>query len=143
MGVHKMTTQKEELDPIAGLYNRAIVDLKDIYNSGKQEPLPGAESPDERGPKAEECWALLGHQDLLAARPWPKADAALLTDDTVTVAVQVNGKLRTTLELAVDITKEAAEAAALADPKITSALEGKSLKKVIVVPGKIINLVAV
>ena len=53
-----MTTQKEGLDPVAGLYNRAIVDLKDIYNCGKHEPLPSAESPDERGPKAEECWAL-------------------------------------------------------------------------------------
>ncbi len=91
---------------------------------------------------AEECWALLGNTDMLATRPWPEAEAALLTDDTVTVAVQVNGKLRTTLELAVDIAKEEAEAAALADPKIASALEGKSLKKVIVVPGKIINLVA-
>jgi len=53
-----MTTQKEGIDPVAGLYNRAIVDLMDIYNCGKQEPLPGVESPDDRGPKAEVCWAL-------------------------------------------------------------------------------------
>jgi hypothetical protein len=58
MGVPKMTTQKEGLDPIAGLYSRAIVDLKDIYNCGKHEPLPGTQSPDDRGPKAEVCWAL-------------------------------------------------------------------------------------
>ncbi len=58
MGVHKMTTQKDRPDPVAVLYNRAIVDLKDIYNCGKQEQLTGAESPEERGPKAEECWAL-------------------------------------------------------------------------------------
>ena len=90
----------------------------------------------------EECWALLGHTDLLATRPWPRAEAALLNDDTVTVAVQVNGKLRTTLELAVNTPKEAAEAAALADPKILAATEGKAIKKIIVVPGKIINVVA-
>jgi hypothetical protein len=58
MGVHKMTTQKDGLDPIASLYNRAIVDLKDIYNCGKHEQLPGADSTNEPGPKAEECWAL-------------------------------------------------------------------------------------
>ncbi|MFN8972861.1 MAG: leucine--tRNA ligase [Alphaproteobacteria bacterium] len=90
----------------------------------------------------EECWALLGHTDLLATRPWPKAEAALLNDDTVTVAVQVNGKLRTTLELAVNTPKEAAEAAALADPKVVAATEGKAIKKIIIVPGKIINVVA-
>ncbi|MFO0069369.1 MAG: class I tRNA ligase family protein, partial [Alphaproteobacteria bacterium] len=90
----------------------------------------------------EECWALLGHTDLLATRPWPRAEAALLNDDTVTVAVQVNGKLRTTLELAVNTPKEAAEAAALADPKVVAATEGKAIKKIIVVPGKIINVVA-
>ncbi|MCE2801756.1 MAG: hypothetical protein LW724_19680 [Planctomycetaceae bacterium] len=53
-----MTTQKEGIDPVAGLYNRAIVDLMDIYNCDKHEPLPGTQSPDDRGPKAEECWAL-------------------------------------------------------------------------------------
>ncbi|MFO0109132.1 MAG: class I tRNA ligase family protein [Alphaproteobacteria bacterium] len=90
----------------------------------------------------EECWALLGHTDLLATRPWPRAEAALLNDDTVTVAVQVNGKLRTTLELAVNTPKEAAEAAALADPKVVAATEGKAIKKIIIVPGKIINVVA-
>jgi hypothetical protein len=58
MGVHKMTTPKDGIDPIAGLYTRAIVDLKSIYNCDKQEQLPGAGFADERGPKAEECWAL-------------------------------------------------------------------------------------
>jgi hypothetical protein len=53
-----MATQKDGLDPVAGLYNRAIVDLKDIYNCDKHEPLPGTQSPHERGSKAEECWAL-------------------------------------------------------------------------------------
>jgi leucyl-tRNA synthetase len=91
---------------------------------------------------AEECWAILGNTTLLCAQPWPVANPALLVEDTVTVAVQVNGKLRATLELAVDTPKEQAEAAALAEEKVQAALEGKSLKKVIVVPNKIVNLVA-
>jgi hypothetical protein len=53
MGVHKMTTQKDRPDPVAVLYNRAIVDLKDIYNCGKHEQLTGAKSPEECGPKAD------------------------------------------------------------------------------------------
>jgi len=91
---------------------------------------------------AEECWALMGNSDLIATRAWLTADPALLTDDTVTVAVQVNGKLRATLELAVDIAKEEAEATALAEPKVVAAIEGKGVKKIIVVPNKIINIVA-
>lgn len=91
---------------------------------------------------AEECWALLGHSTLICQQPWPKADPAFLVDDTVTVAVQVNGKLRATLELAVDTSKEEAQAAALAEEKVQAALEGKTLKKVVVVPNKIVNLVA-
>ncbi len=91
---------------------------------------------------AEELWAMLGHTDLIATRPWPKADAALLVDDTVTVAVQVNGKLRATLQLAKDMPDDAAKAAAMENPSVQAALDGKTLKKAIVVPNRIINLVA-
>ena len=91
---------------------------------------------------AEECWAMLGNADLVASRPWPKADAALLEDETVTVAVQVNGKLRATLTLAKNLPEDEARAAALAHPSVMSAMEGKSLKKAIVVPNRIVNLVA-
>jgi leucyl-tRNA synthetase len=91
---------------------------------------------------AEELWATLGNTDLIATRPWPKADAALLEDETVTVAVQVNGKLRATLTLAKNLPEDEARAAALAHPSVMSAMEGKSLKKAIVVPNRIVNLVA-
>jgi leucyl-tRNA synthetase len=91
---------------------------------------------------AEELWAMLGNTDLIAARPWPKADAALLEDETVTVAVQVNGKLRATLTLAKNLPEDEAKAAALAHPSVQSAMEGKSLRKAIVVPNRIVNLVA-
>ena len=91
---------------------------------------------------AEELWSMLGHTDMIATRPWPKADPALLVDDTVTVAVQVNGKLRATLELAKDLPNKQAEEAALANDKVKESLAGKSLKKVIVVPNRIINVVA-
>ena len=91
---------------------------------------------------AEECWEQLGQTGMVCQQPWPEADAQYLVEDTITMAVQVNGKLKTTLELAPDISKEDAEATALADEKIKHATEGKTIRKVIVVPRKIINVVA-
>jgi leucyl-tRNA synthetase len=90
---------------------------------------------------AEELWHALGHKALLADSPWPLAEDALLVDDTVTVAVQVNGKLRGTLQLAKDAPKEQAEAAALALPEIARAAQGRAPKRVIVVPNRIVNVV--
>jgi leucyl-tRNA synthetase len=90
---------------------------------------------------AEDLWQRLGHQALLAETAWPEAEAALLTDETVTVAVQVNGKLRGTIELGVDADKETAESTALNDPAIVRALAGKTPRRVIVVPNRIVNVV--
>jgi leucyl-tRNA synthetase len=90
---------------------------------------------------AEELWHLLGHRTLLADERWPQADPALVVEDTVTVAVQVNGKLRATLELPRDASAAEAEAAALAHPQVQRALEGKRPRKVIVVPNRIVNVV--
>jgi leucyl-tRNA synthetase len=91
---------------------------------------------------AEEMWSALGHKTLLVDTPWPEPDPALLTDDTVTLAVQVNGKLRGTITVAKDAAKEACEAEALALPTVQKQLDGKPPRKVIVVPGKIVNIVA-
>ncbi|KZD12932.1 leucine--tRNA ligase [Oceanibaculum pacificum] len=90
---------------------------------------------------AEELWALLGHETLLAETAWPVADPALLVDDSVTVAIQVNGKLRGTIELPRDCAKEDAEQAALALPAVIQQLDGKAPRKVIVVPNRIVNVV--
>jgi leucyl-tRNA synthetase len=90
---------------------------------------------------AEELWQALGHRSLLADSPWPLPEDALLVDDTVTVAVQLNGKLRGTLQLPKDAPKEGAEKAALALPELVRGLEGRTPKRVIVVPNRIVNVV--
>jgi len=91
---------------------------------------------------AEEAWAARGGDGLIADVAWPSVDAALLIDDEVTIAVQINGKLRDTLTLPKGLAKEDAEAAALASDKVIRALDGKTPRKVIVVPDRLVNLVA-
>lgn len=90
---------------------------------------------------AEELWSRLGHDTLLLNAPWPEADPSLAVEDTVTMAVQVNGKLRATLALARDTANADAQAAALADANVIRALEGKTVRKVIVIPNRVINVV--
>jgi leucyl-tRNA synthetase len=91
---------------------------------------------------AEELWQRLGHDKLLAETAWPLADPRLVIDDTVTVAVQVNGKLRATIQLPRDCARAEAEKAALSEPAVVKSLDGKPPKKVIVVPNRIVNVVA-
>jgi leucyl-tRNA synthetase len=91
---------------------------------------------------AEECWARLGYNTLLADHPWPEPEAALLVDDRVTIAVQVNGKRRDELTIARDAGREEVEAAVLRLESVVRALEGRAVKKVIVVPQRIVNVVA-
>jgi leucyl-tRNA synthetase len=90
---------------------------------------------------AEELWQALGHDRLLADEPWPAADPALVVEETVTVAVQVNGKLRATIELPRDSGRTEAETAALAQPTVRRAMEGKPPRKIILVPNRIVNVV--
>ena len=91
---------------------------------------------------AEESWAILGHKTLVAEEPWPKADPALLVEDMVTIAVQVNGKRRDELTIARDAAKEDIEAAALKLENVVRAIGGRKIKKVVVVPQRVINVVA-
>src|SRR5215470_12352013 len=90
---------------------------------------------------AEELWAVLGRTSLLADEPWPKPDPALVAQERVTIAVQVNGKLRGTLELPRDTEQAAAESAALALPTVARHLGGRAPRKVIIVPNRIVNVV--
>ena len=91
---------------------------------------------------AESCWQALGHSKLVAQTPWPKYDPALTASDSVTIAIQVNGKRRGEISMAKDADSKTVEAAALADEGVIRALEGKAPKKVIVVPNRIVNIVA-
>ena len=137
-------------------FNRAIAQIRELSN--KLEALDGT-SEDIAwirrfgyevivqliGPimphLGEELWQQLGHKTMLALAPWPKPSQELLVDDTVTVAVQVNGKLRATIELPKDLKNEQAELEALALENVQRATNGKTPRRVIVVPNKVINVV--
>jgi leucyl-tRNA synthetase len=90
---------------------------------------------------AEELWSALGHPHTLAYEPWPTYDDALTRADQIEVPVQVNGKLRSKLIVPADIDEAGLRAAALADERIRGLIEGKQIRKVIVVPGKLVNIV--
>jgi leucyl-tRNA synthetase len=90
----------------------------------------------------EECWARLGYNTLLVEQPWPTIDPALLVDDMMTLAVQVNGKRRDEITVSRDATAAELETAALALDAVIRALDGKPVRKVVVVPQRIINVVA-
>ncbi len=90
---------------------------------------------------AEDLWQRLGHATLVAETPWPEVDDSLLEEDSVTVAVQVNGKLRGTVNLPKDSDRETAKSAALDLDNVAKAVGGRPVRKVIVVPNRIINVV--
>ena len=90
---------------------------------------------------AEELWARLGEATLIAHASWPICDPEALKREEVTIVVQVNGKLRGRVQLAVDATNEEAEAAALADERVQNHITGKTVRKVIVVPNRLVNIV--
>jgi leucyl-tRNA synthetase len=91
---------------------------------------------------AEEAWSIMGGEDLVSLAGWPPVDPALLVEDEVTIAIQVRGKLRDTLTVAKGTSKEELEALALASDKVQRALDGAAIRKVIVVPDRLVNLVA-
>jgi leucyl-tRNA synthetase len=90
---------------------------------------------------AEELWEVLGHDRTLAYAPWPTFDPALLKDDEIEVPVQINGKLRGRILVPADADRGQIEAAALSDEKIVALIDGKPIRKTIVVPGKLVNFV--
>ncbi|MTI00958.1 leucine--tRNA ligase [Roseibium sp. RKSG952] len=90
---------------------------------------------------AEDIWAHQGGEGLVAVAPWPVADEAMLVDDTVTLPIQINGKRRAEISVAKDLAKDKVEKIALSTEAVQKALDGKAPKKVIVVPGRIVNVV--
>ena len=91
---------------------------------------------------AEETWARLGHNSLVITESWPKGDAKLAQDNVVTIAVQICGKVRGTIEMPKDAPQADVEKTALALENVKRQLEGKEVRKIIVVPNRICNIVA-
>ena len=90
---------------------------------------------------AQELWSELGNKTFLDFEPWPEYDPTLITEDIFTLVIQVNGKARGTVTASVDITEEKARSLALAEERIQKFLDGKEPKRVIYVPGRLINIV--
>ena len=137
-------------------FNRAVARIRELSNALEDLEGDGADAAWVRrfgwetlvkliGPMmphlAESLWQALGHAELLVDQSWPAADPRLIVDDTVTIAVQINGKLRGTVELPRDADKASAEAAALAQADVVKYIAGRAPKKVIVVPNRIVNVV--
>ena len=138
-------------------FNRAVARIRELTNTLEELPSsePGAAEVLREGLEtltrllgpmmphlAEEMWQMLGGEGLLADQPWPVADPQLTRDEQVTIAIQVNGKLRGTLEIPRDLDNLAVEEAALALPHVLRWLEGQPPRKVIVVPNRVVNIVA-
>jgi leucyl-tRNA synthetase len=137
-------------------FNRAVARIRELTNGLAELPaeVPGAGTVLREGLEttvrlispmtphlAEALWQLLGHDRSLALVPWPVAEAALVAEETVTLAVQVNGKLRATITLPKAHQNADAERAAMAAAPVLRAIEGRPVRRVIVVPGKIVNVV--
>ncbi|MEO0386294.1 MAG: leucine--tRNA ligase [Pseudomonadota bacterium] len=132
-------------------FNKAIATLYGLTNA-IAKAAPGADRPSAMlrmaqlmAPftphLAEEIWALFDQPGLIATAAWPTADPALLVEDRVTLPIQVNGKRRAEIVVAANAAREDIEAVVLADPAVQRALAGGAPKKLIVVPGRIVNVV--
>ncbi len=147
---------------IEGLrFNRAVAQIYELTNTIAAFASANKNSLDEPALKAyseacnilvqmtgpmmphlsEECWQALGHTSMLADKGWPVTEGELLVEDNITIAVQVNGKRRAELTIAKSATKEEVETQALALDNVIRALDGKTVRRVIVVPQRIVNIV--
>jgi leucyl-tRNA synthetase len=90
----------------------------------------------------EEIWQILGHTDTIAYESWPAYDEAQLVEDTIEIAVQINGKVKAKLNIAVDADKDSVMEMAMSDEKVKESIDGKTIVKQIYVPNKLVNIVA-
>jgi leucyl-tRNA synthetase len=91
---------------------------------------------------SEELWAKLGHSETISYEAWPAYDEAKLVDEEIEIVIQVNGKVKTKLMVPTDASKESLEEIAMDDDRVKEQIEGKTIRKVITVPGKLVNIVA-
>jgi len=148
--VYHQTVKKVTVDYDALHFNTAISQLMVFINEGyKAEMLPKeyiegfVKLLSPIAPHiSEELWEKLGHTNTLAYEPWPKYDESKLVDDEVEIVVQLNGKVRSKLLISRKATREELEEFALNDEKIKEMIEGKTVRKIIAVPGKLVNIVA-
>ena len=132
-------------------FNKAVAKIYELVNAIEKSRAPASRHdaisilPRLISPMlphlAEEGWQALGGSGLVAEQSWPDHDPAMLVDDDVTIAVQINGKLRDTITLPRDASREVAQAAALANTRVQTAIAGANPKKIIVVPGRLVNIV--
>jgi leucyl-tRNA synthetase len=133
-------------------FNKAVAQLYELVTAIEKAPLSAARAQAVRSlvklaapmapHLAEECWDALGGDGLVANAAWPEFDPALLIEDQVTLAVQINGKLRDTLTAPRGLDRAQAEALALSSEKVRRQLAGSTPRKVIVVPDRLVNIVA-
>lgn len=143
--IRKVTQDIERLR-----FNTAIAQMMTLVNEAYKEPVRHREVLETLAlllsPFAphlgEELWARLGHAPSICAQPWPGYDEALCVDDEVKVIVQVNGKVRADLMVAKDTPEADLEALALANERVIRFLEGRPVRKAIVVKNRLVNLVA-
>jgi leucyl-tRNA synthetase len=138
-------------DDLEGLrFNRAIARIYELTNAIQAAGSGGRREAVEvlvqlfapiMPHLAEECWSLLGKKELIATTSWPPFDASLLRDDNVTLAIQVDGKRRDEITVAKGLGKEELESLVMAREAVIRALNGRSVKKFIVIPDRIINIV--
>ena len=133
-------------------FNKAVAKIYELTNSLAKSTASNAAKRDAMkimaqlmGPMvphlAEDLWSVLGGEGLIVNAAWPKADPALLVSDSVTLPIQINGKKRGEITVPAGMDKAEVEKLVLADEAVIKALDGAAPKKLIVVPGRIVNVV--
>lgn len=151
--LHRTTAKvADDIERLA--FNTAIAALIELVNAATASSTSGAAMTGEQASRfarvlspfaphmAEELWERLGNPPPCSLQAWPEVDPALLRDDSVEVPVQIMGKVRHRLIVPADADAEAMQTIALADAKVQALLEGKTVRKIVAVPGKMINIVA-